>query len=207
MSDTRGTTALSQVKRLALFTAGIAPVIALALIGLSRLQRDTPEWVYWEAELIFLIALKITYQATAILSAAGALVFGFLLVRRLRVGLSRPWLVRGFTLSFALLFSLVFGEAACAAWLIWSHRGTIVPVGGLERAQVAQPSSPRFAAPFWQLSLPSNFADPPDDGPIDVVVVGESSAREYLTTSGFRWARSSPGSFKKPFPGGLFASM
>ena len=64
-----------------LLTAGLAPVVALVLIGLSRIQRDTPEWVYWKAELIFLIAVKIAYQVTAFLSLIGALVLGFLLFR------------------------------------------------------------------------------------------------------------------------------
>ena len=73
MTETRRTTVVAQIKRLVLLTAGLAPVVALVLIGLSRVQRDTPEWVYWKAELIFLIALKITYQVTAFLCAVGAL--------------------------------------------------------------------------------------------------------------------------------------
>src|ERR1700678_838686 len=135
MSETRGTTVVAQIKRLVLLTAGLAPVVALVLFGLSRLQRDTPEWVYWKAELIFLIALKITYQATAFLSLAGALVLGFLLFQGSGKGTRRSRLAHGFMLSIALLFSLAVSEAACAVWLSWSHRDTAMPVGVLEPAQ------------------------------------------------------------------------
>ena len=66
MSEARWITARRQLMRLVLLTAGLAPVVALVLIGLSRLQRDTPEWVYWKAELIFLIALEITLRGDGV---------------------------------------------------------------------------------------------------------------------------------------------
>ena len=81
MPATRRSALLAQLKRLVLITAGLAPLVALALIGLSRLKRQTPEWVYWQAELIFLLALKTAYEATAVLSLVGTLALGCLLFR------------------------------------------------------------------------------------------------------------------------------
>ena len=39
-----------------------APVVTVVCIGLSRLQRDAPEWVYWQAELIFLLGTRVRLQ-------------------------------------------------------------------------------------------------------------------------------------------------
>ena len=139
MSNTRGTTVRAQIGRLVLLTAGLAPVVALVLIGLSRLQRDTPEWVYWEAELVFLISLKITYRGDGFPFLVGSLVFGFLSVRGSRKGERRPWSVRGFLLSIALLIQPGIQRGRLAVWLSWSHRDTAVASPG--------PSPPKSAAP------------------------------------------------------------
>ena len=209
MSKSRGTTLWAQIGRLVLLTAGLAPLVALALIGLGRLHRVTPEWVYWKAELIFLISLKIAYQVTALLSFVGSLVIGFLLYRAVRKGGRRPLLARGFMLCIALLSGLAFSEVVCAGWLSWSHRDTAVPIGGLEPAtklESAKDSVPalRFAQPFWGTALRTNFSDPPGDHEIDLVVLGGSSARACPTIAGYRSARSSPGSYKRQFRPGRF---
>jgi hypothetical protein len=164
-----------QVVRLALVTAGLAPLVALVLIGLTRLQHDTPEWVYWKAELIFLTVLELAYGVTASVSVLGTLVLGFLFVRGRGRKASRPVLLRGLMLCMALLGSLAMAEAVCAGWISWSHRSTAVPVGGLgidERSD----SSLRFAHALEEVDLRSNFPDPPGDREIDLVVMGESSA-------------------------------
>jgi hypothetical protein len=166
---------LRPLVRLALVTAGLAPVVALVLIGLSKLQRDTPEWVYWKAELIFLITLEIAYGVTASLCLLGMLVLGFYFFRRRDRGASRPVLARGLILCVALLCGLAMAEAVCAAWISWSHRSTAVPVGGLGIDERSDPS-PRFAHPLPHINLREDFPDPPDDREIDLVVMGESSA-------------------------------
>ena len=191
-----------QLVRLALFTAGLAPIVALVLVGLSRLQQNTPDWVYWKAELIFLIALEFAYGATASLSVLGTLVFAFLLIRRRSKGTSRPALARGLTLSIALLCSLTLAEAVCASWVSWSHRSTAVPVGGLGNDDRSDPAT-RFAQPLQQINLRTNFSDPPGDHEIDLVVMGESSRTgSSLRAMGCRSARSSPGNFNRQSPGG-----
>ena len=205
MFDRRGANVLLQLRRFVLLTVGLAPVVALGLIGLSRLRRDTPEWVYWKAELIFLIALELAYQVTVLLSLLGGIVFGFLLVRRSGQGKRRRWTARGFILCTALLCSVALSEAVCSAWLASSRRDTAVPVGGLVPANDAVPAV-RLAQPFWHSDLRTNFSDPPGDRLIDLVVLGGSSARECPTTAGYRSARSSPGSCKRRSPIGRFSS-
>jgi len=158
-----------------LLTVGLAPLVAGVLIGMIRLQRDTPEWVFWKGALFFLIALEIACGVTAVLSLLGAIVLGLLCFKRRNRGASGPVLVRGLMLSLALLVGLVVAEAVCAGWLEKSHRATAVPVGGLGAEKNARDSL-RFAKPLEQINLPANFPDPPGDPDIDLVVVGESSA-------------------------------
>jgi tetratricopeptide (TPR) repeat protein len=182
MSKSRGTTVWAQLRRLVLLTTALAPLVALVLIGLGRLHRVTPGWVYWEVELIFLLTLKVAYQVTALLSFVGSLVIGFLLFRAVRKGERRPLLARGFMLCITLLSGLALSEVVCAAWLSWSRRDTAVRVGGLEpgkKLESAKGSAPalRFAQPFWGADLRTNFSDPPGDHEIDLVVLGESSAQ------------------------------
>ncbi len=161
---------------MALLTAAMAPVVAMILIGVTQLQHDTPDWVYWEAELIFLIALKIAYQVAAALSLVGTLVLGFLFVRQPGRGARRTRLARGLSLCVALLCSLLVSESVCAAWISRLHRSTAVPIGGLAAAEHAAPRL-RFSPFIPQIDLRSNFPDPPGDREIDLVVVGGSSAQ------------------------------
>src|ERR1700729_1939951 len=175
MSQASWIAARRQLVRVAFLTAGLAPIVTLVLIGLSRLHHDTPEWVYWKAELIFLSVLEIVYGVTASVSVVGTLVLGSLFVRGRGRKASRPVLLRGLMLCIALLGSLAIAEAVCAGWISWSHRSTAVPVGGLGIDERSDPSL-RFAHSLEQIDLRSNFPDPPGDREIDLVVIGESSA-------------------------------
>ena len=156
---TRAERALAS-QRLVLVTAGLAPVVALVLIGLNRLERVTPDWVYWKAELIFLIALEIAYEVTALLSLVGALALGFALFRRNGNGIHRPWLSRGFMLCVALLCSLALSEVVCAAWISRFRRYTAVPVGGLGIAGASSEPAPRFTQPVLADRSPLEFPRP-----------------------------------------------
>ncbi len=176
MSEMLATAKMAKSKRVVLVTAGMAAVVAIVLISVTRLRHGTPRSVRWEAELTFLFALKIAYEVTASLCLLGTLVLGFLCLRGPRSGLRPRWLARGLALSIALLCSLFVSEVVCAAWISWSHRSTVVPVGGLGTAEPAVPR-PRFSYPNSQIDLPSNFPDPPGDRDIDLVVVGGSSAQ------------------------------
>ena len=146
--------------RLALLTAGLAPVVALVLIGFSWFQSATPEWVYWKAKLIFLIVLEIAYGVTAFLSLLGTFVLGFLLSSTSGQGrrASRFWPAGSCCASpFCAAWPLC--ELVCAGWISWSHRFTAVPVGGLGIDDRTEPSL-RFAKPLTQVDLRTRFPRP-----------------------------------------------
>jgi hypothetical protein len=175
MSDFQKTNARRQLGRLALLTVGLAIALTGVLIGILRIQRDLPEWVYWKAELIFLIAMEIVYGTAACLSLLGVIVLGALILRVRGRGKGQPLIVRGLLLCSVLLTSLALAELTCAVWIARSHRFTVVPVGGLE-AKESSRSSARFANPRQEISLRTDFPDSPGDRDIDLVVLGESSA-------------------------------
>jgi hypothetical protein len=175
MAGAGATTSLKRILRLALFTLGLAPAVAVVLIGIVRFQHDIPAWVYWKAALFFVIAVEIAYALAAACSILGALVLGFLFVSGKGRGISRPVLARGLLLTIAVLCGSVVAEAVCARWISWSHRFSAVPVGGLSQEENAS-SSARFAAPLEKIELNLHFPDPPGDRDIDLVVLGESSA-------------------------------
>jgi tetratricopeptide (TPR) repeat protein len=160
---------------LALLAAGLAIVLTGLWIGILQLKHDLPEWVYWQAMLIFLIALEILYAVTACFSLLGAIVLGALLLRGRGERKGRPWMARCLLLCIALLAGQALSEIACAVWSSRTHRFTVVPVGGLEANQSSQASA-RFAKPREGISLRTDFPDPQGDRDIDLVVVGESSA-------------------------------
>ena len=64
-----------------------------------------------------------------------------------------------------------------------------------EASKPNQSRNPRGRfAPAENRALPTDFPDPPGDPDIDLVVLGESSAKVFRTGSGSRSARSSSGS-------------
>jgi hypothetical protein len=175
MSGARGAAIRRWLVRFGFVTIGLAPVVTVVLMGLSWLHRAIPEWVYWQAELIFLTALELAYMVAAPLSLLGTVVLGFLFLRSRRRGVSQPVLARGLMLSIALVCGLVLSEVICAGWISRSHRFSPVPDGGLGAGD-RNDRSLRFAEPPAHIELRSDFPDAPGDRPIDVVVLGESSA-------------------------------
>jgi hypothetical protein len=175
MSEPQKTMALRQLGRLAILTVGLTIVLTGMLIGILRIHDDLPEWVYWKAELIFLIALEIVYGIAACLSFVGLIVLSSLILRARGTGKGRSLIARGLLVCIALLGGLALAEGTCAVWIAWSHRFTVVPVGGLEANEPSR-SSTRFAKPLREISLRTDFPDPPGDHDIDLVVLGESSA-------------------------------
>ncbi len=143
------------VRRAVGWTIVLFPAVLLALISGFWIWNDVPTRVYWKAGLLLLIALEIAYAVSVSLAALGALFFGVLVVRTRRSGRSLPWPPRGLQLCGSVLLAAILIEAACAA-----------------RRNREQGASP----PFADVSLPTEFDDPPGDRDIDLVVLGESSA-------------------------------
>ena len=181
--------------------SGWRPVVTVVLMGLSRLYRDTPEWVYWQAELVLLIAIELAYELTAVLSLFGILLFGvlFLLRRRrgqepagfgarahavhcpgLWFGLERTGL-RGVDLTVASLYRRARRRPGTGR----SQRA----LSTVRRTAAAYRSPLRFPGPAWRSSNRSGRT-------------GRVERRgRSVSMDGCRSARSLHGSYNTRFPG------
>jgi len=175
MSKARVTPAPINVKRLALWTIGLFPIVFLILTFWVWLEGRVPTWIYWEAKLVFLIAAEGAYATMTTVAVAGALIFGFLLFWRRRSPARRAAFARPLSLCVSLLLASIAAEAACAIWQYRAHRFSVMPVGGWRR-DTARPPDTRFRAPVAEFAVRTEFPDPPGDRDLDLVVLGESSA-------------------------------
>lgn len=162
------------VRRLVLLTVGLVPVALAILLAIFWIDDHVQPWVYWKAALVFLITFKLVYWHVVVLAPVGLAVVAFLLFsgRRPR---SRQFLFRGFVLCGSLLFGVIVAETTCAIWQFQSHRRTALPIGGDRNATVSAPSSPAARVPR-DIALPTKFTHAKDDGEINFVILGESSA-------------------------------
>jgi len=164
------------LRRLVLLTIALAPLVLLGILAVLWIASRTPEWVYWQIGLVFLIVMHIVFGIAALLSLLGVLVCGVLVcvrVRRRTKGLGI--VARGLLLSVSLLAALAVAEAAAGLWQRALHRHTALPVGGLRRANRRAGEVHLSELPSLD-QLPSKFPDGRDDRQIDVLVLGESSA-------------------------------
>src|SRR5262245_7184599 len=162
-------------RRLVLLTAALAPLVLLTILAGFWIHGLIPKWVYWEAGLIFLIALEVAYGVTVAGTLLGTLVLGILLVRTKGPRTRRPYAARGLVLCLSLAIALAGAEVASAVWWARSRRGSAMPAGGLRGAQSRE--APRsMPEPWTDIDAPTEFPDARDDRAIDIVVMGESSA-------------------------------
>ncbi len=181
MCDASTTAGAIRVKRWAIIAL---LTIALTLLagglfmaawwGLGRI----PAWFFWQAGLVFLLAVEFIYGMVVVLTALALLVLSVLLIRGRGRRLPVPWgtaAARGLLLCAALSISLVADEVVSAIWQARAHRQTAVPIGGLRRgAETEDSAGPPIAAA--DVALPTRFSESSDNRGLDVVVLGESSA-------------------------------
>ena len=163
------------VQWLLLRTAILFPFVFLVLTLGFWLESRIPDWYYWKAALVFLLAEEVAYAVLVTVAVGGTLTIGALFVggkqsQRRRAVLARPLLV-----CVSLLLAALMGEAACGIWQARLRGRSAMPIGGFGRDIGRAPES-RFAATVNDVPLPSTFPDPPSDRDIDLVVMGESSA-------------------------------
>ena len=166
---------LATLGRLALVTIALIPLVILGLTAWFWLESHVPDRVYWKGALAFLVIFEIAYVSAVISAAIGTLVVGWLVLRARRTRRNAHWLSRGLLSCVGILIGVIVAEATAAAWQFRAHRYSALPAGGLRRQQ-ASGDDPRFPAPAADFPLRTNFPDPPGDNPIDLVVLGESSA-------------------------------
>jgi hypothetical protein len=163
-----------QVWRLAFLSVGLVPIALTIILSAFWLRDHVPIWVYWQAALIFLTALKFVYWIVGVLASVGLGVLGFLLFRGLRPR-SRPLVARGLLLCVSLILGMIAAETASTIWLYRSHQRTALPIGGRRDDTPFARSSLEARAPR-DIPLPTTFAQTKADGEINLVILGESSA-------------------------------
>ena len=122
------------VKRLAIWTVVLFPIVFLRSSLWFWLESRIPEWYYWKAELVFLLAAEVAYAVQVTVAVAGTVDRWLPLCasrrdRPRRAVLARPLLACA---SRSLLASLA-AEAACGIWQYRRHRGSAMPIGGFGR--------------------------------------------------------------------------
>jgi hypothetical protein len=163
------------VKRLALWTTILFPFVFLVLTLCFWLESRIPDWYYWKAALVFVLAAELAYAVLVTVAVGGTSTIGVLFVGGKRSQRRRADLARPLLLCVSLLLAAIAGEAACGIWQDRLHGRSAMPIGGFWRDMGRAPES-RFRAIVKNMTLPSAFPDPPGDRDIDLVVIGESSA-------------------------------
>ena len=140
--------------RWGLIARRVAPILFLiALAGVCYVLPDFlmtyPRWVRQRSTEWFLRGLLVAYWVMVTLAVPGTLLTVALAWGAWKRRAFRPWMGRAVLVCAATCFGLVMMEAGAACWGAWAHR---MP------------------------TLPTRFPAAPGDE-IDVVVIGESSAR------------------------------
>ena len=179
-------------------TAALAPIVALVLLGLVKVQHDTSEWVYWKAELIFLTVLEIAYGMTLFLSVLGTLVLSLLVVpgvgRKTNRLALRTW---ANAMCCPPVGSGDGRSRLCRLDLVVPSLDVRVRRRPRNRRTLKTLPAVRTPAPASQ--SPLEFLRPSRRPRDRSGRYGRSMPREFPTTTGCRSARSSPGSSKNRF--------
>ncbi len=174
--ESGGIRSRSMIRWIVLVVVALALALPISYVDWVHLREDTPPWAIWQAAVVFLMAVEAGYLAAAVLAVIGALVFGRIAWSARRSGARRPPAARGLLLCTSILGSLILAETLCGLWMRFFQRPPLGP--SAVRANLADGANTKRLAPFaTELNLPSDFADPPGDPDIDLVVLGESSAQ------------------------------
>ena len=138
---------------------GLAMLLGLLLLGGFLLVALGPLWfqatfsqsLIRRTEIRMLGAAEVVYGAAVVIAAMAFLPLLALLILGRRAAKTRYWAGRGVLLAVSVLLAAGVAEAASAACL-WART---VPMP-------------------W---LPTGFSDPPGENVVDILVIGESSAR------------------------------
>jgi lysophospholipase L1-like esterase len=186
--------------RLLWWTLVLIPIVSLGVIAVFWIESVTPEWVFWQIGLGFLIVVESAVGLAAALALAGAIACGALLGLRFYRRANLAAAARGLLLSLSVVGALGVAEAACVVWQARHRRGTAVPAGGLRDREAGDEPLHVTALPAVD-QFPSRFPESADDRQIGILVLGESSAegvplsRWVSVGSMIRWK------LKEVFPG------
>jgi hypothetical protein len=166
------------VKRLAWASAigaAIAICIVLTVSVKFYLEDNLSPRTLWRMRLGFLLAYEIAYGVIALSFVVAIPLLSALVYRARRRRQFRPIRARLLLFAVSLLLALLVSEAVAGVWWTRLHRTSALPVGGLD-STVLEEEQPRFPAPPEEVKLPVTFAEDAQDGSLEILVVGESSA-------------------------------
>lgn len=176
MTDWRERLTGRVVRRWAIVSLALAPVVAGALSLIFWLDERIHWSFYWRAGLAAAVALGIAYEVVIVVAPLGLVVLLTALAKGRPRTPGRRRCAARFTLAFAsVILSLSVAEAATAVWRSLTESGRTLPPGGLT-TDPREPAPLKAIADLRAATFPSEFPDPDNDREIDVVMVGESSA-------------------------------
>lgn len=159
--------------RIALGVAIVAVLVIIA-IDLSVVVDRLPPAVIWRAKQILLVGIEGAYGLTLTFAVLATPLICLALVRSRRAGPTKPWLARGLALGVSILIGAAFVESCAAVWNAHIRRASALPVGGFTTRTGMK--TPLPSAESQEVELPTRFANPKDNGVVNVTIVGESSA-------------------------------
>ncbi len=158
--------------RLLRWTAVLAPIVLLAIVAIVWIESVVSGVAYWRAAVAFLIGLEIAYILAAAVSIPGVVGLAILLARTPRGRPSRWTIARGLLFCGALVVSIAMAETVAAIRVAHSPGDPIArPPDPFQQAY----EMPGQAADA-DISLRTDFPDPPGDRTIEIAVLGGSSA-------------------------------
>jgi hypothetical protein len=152
--------------RLVLIALAVTLAYAAWVLVPAWLSAVVPRGVQRQARIVFLKAMLVLYGATVVASTTGLVV---VLAARRRGGRWRPR-AKGLALCLSCLFGVVLLESGAAVWQAWAHRTPDLP------RHLLRPPAPSAALETERASDPET-ARANADGPLKILVIGESSAR------------------------------
>jgi hypothetical protein len=165
----------NRILRAALIGALIALASVLVIAIYLFLQDLASPRSLWQARLGFLLVLEYGYGAIALALVVVMPILAVWLLRERKRGRARSVLPRLLLLCGSLVVVFVLSEAIAAVWWIRSHRTTPLPIGGLNSPSGTE-DEPRLPVAFQPVELPHEFPERAEDGSVEILVVGESSA-------------------------------
>jgi hypothetical protein len=153
-------------------TVVLLPAVLAGLLLVFWIKDHVPAWVFWRIGLGFLIALEVAYVAIPAAALIASPVLVILVQRERRKGRSRPALARGLLVCVSVLLGVALSETAAAAWRARADRR--IPETTREATTQKAPLLPLIDAE--EITLPTEFSEPAENGEVNLVVLGESSA-------------------------------
>ena len=161
--------------RLVFVSIVLALALPLVFLDWFRILRGIPLWFFWRSKLVLLIGIEAAYGVTLVVTIVTIPLLSFVCRAGRRRGRTTVWAARWLLCSTSLFFALLAAETVV---FLQQSRGSRMPIlpGAANLPGIREHANGRLPPPGETVGLREHFPDETDDGAIDVVVLGESSA-------------------------------